>query len=145
VLVLLVLKLLQLLLGVSYVLALLELLLKLLLLLWSEVELALLVGLAGRKLLQRGPGRRVVLGGVRLVVLGGQRRGRTRVLALLLDDELVVLGVLVLLGGREQERAVVLPRKRLTLNVVLKLFRVGRAFVAAADGELSVQARASGA
>jgi hypothetical protein len=145
VLVLLALKLLQLLLGVPYVLALLKLLLKLLLLLGSEVELCLLVGLAGRKLLQRGPGRRVVLGRVRLVVLGGQRRGRTRVLALLLNDELVVLRVFVFFGRREQERAVVLPRKGLTLNVVLKLFRVGRAFAAAPDGELSVQAGASGA
>jgi len=48
VLVVLALKLLQLLLGVSYVLALLELLLELLLLLGSEVQLSLLEGLASR-------------------------------------------------------------------------------------------------
>jgi hypothetical protein len=100
VLVLLVLELLQLLLGVADVLALLELLLELLLLLLGgEVELSLREGLAG-DLLERGPGRRVVFGRVRLIVLG-KRRGRTRVLALLLDDELVVLRVFVLLGGRQ--------------------------------------------
>jgi hypothetical protein len=68
VLVLLILELLQLLLGVS-VLSLLELLLELLLLLGSEVQLSLLVGLAGRKLLQRCSGRRIILWRVSLVVL----------------------------------------------------------------------------
>jgi hypothetical protein len=64
---------------------------------------------------------------------------------LLLNDELVVLRVFVFFGRRQQDRAVVLPRKGLTLDVVLELFRIWRALVASSDGELSVQAGASGA
>ena len=64
---------------------------------------------------------------------------------LLLNDELVVRRVFVFFGRRQQERAVVLPRKGLTLDIVLELFRIWRALVASSNGELSVQAGASGA
>jgi hypothetical protein len=66
-------------------------------------------------------------------------------LMLLLNDELVVRRVFVFFGRRQQERAIVLPRKGLTLDIVLELFRIWRALVASSNGELSVQAGASGA
>jgi hypothetical protein len=57
----------------------------------------------------------------------------------------LVVRVFVFFGRRQQDRAVVLSRKGLALDVVLELFRVRRALVASSDGELSVQAGASGA